>query len=162
VHNVNKQPAAGNMPGVTSDEGHVPTVPSSFANNFWGREDAGVYPMLERMHGSKVTSDELRNFYATRAQIEDDYAKKLFALCRKPLGSCEGGTLRTSLDVLRGEVESMGKAHQSIAGQMKAELEEPLAAFSGGLKERRKIVQTGIEKLHKTKMQQTAAVNKVC
>lgn len=54
----------------------------------------------------------------------------------------------------------MGKAHQNIAGQMKSELEEPLAAFAGGMKERRKIVQTGIEKLLKVKTQQTAAVNK--
>ena len=61
---------------------------------------------------------------------------------------------------MRGEVESMGKAHQGIAGQMKNELEDPLGAFSGGLKERRKIVQNGIEKLLKSKQQQTGAVNK--
>lgn len=83
------------------------------------------------------------------------------ALCRKPLGSSEVGTLRASLDVMRGEVESMGKAHQAIAHQMKSELEEPLAAFSGGMKERRKIVQNGIEKLFKVKQQQTQVVNKV-
>lgn len=44
---------------------------------------------------------------------------------------------------------------------MKRELEEPLAAFAGGMKERRKIVQNGIERILKTKMQQTATVNKV-
>ena len=55
----------------------------------------------------------------------------------------------------------MGKAHQAIAGQMKSELEEPLAAFAGGMKERRKIVQSGIEKLLKVKIQQTQVVNKV-
>ena len=55
----------------------------------------------------------------------------------------------------------MGKAHQSIAAQMKSELEEPLGAFAGGLKERRKIVQSGIEKLLKVKVQQTQVVNKV-
>ena len=65
-----------------------------------------------------------------------------------------------SLDVVRGEVESMGKTHQTIAGQMKSELEEPLSAFAGGNKERRKIVQSGIEKLLKTKTQQTGTVNK--
>jgi hypothetical protein len=54
----------------------------------------------------------------------------------------------------------MGKAHQSIAQQMKTELEEPLQAFAGGMKERRKIVQNGIEKLLKLKMQQTSTVNK--
>jgi len=70
--------------------------------------------------------------------------------------------LRASLDVLRGEVDGMGKAHQTIAAQMKTELDEPLAAFAGAMKERRKIVQSGIEKLLKVKVQQTQTVNKVC
>lgn len=33
------------------------------ANNFWGKDDAGVPPLLERMHDAKVTSDELKSFY---------------------------------------------------------------------------------------------------
>lgn len=33
------------------------------ANNFWGKDDAGVGPMLERMHNAKVTCDELKAFY---------------------------------------------------------------------------------------------------
>lgn len=83
------------------------------------------------------------------------------SLCRKPLGSAETGTLRASLDVVRGETEAIAKAHSAIAAQMKRELEEPLAAFAGGMKERRKIIQNGIERILKTKMQQTATVNKV-
>lgn len=96
-----------------------------------------------------------------RASIEDDYSRKLLSLCRKSLGSQEMGSLKASLDVLRGEVEMMGKQHQNISAQMKSELEEPLAAFAGGMKERRKIVQNGIEKLLKVKIQQTQMVNKV-
>ncbi|KAL8716262.1 MAG: hypothetical protein Q9220_000167 [cf. Caloplaca sp. 1 TL-2023] len=145
------------MPGTVAEG---PTVAMSFANNFWGKEDAGVQPLLERMQNAKVTCDELKLFYNTRAAIEDEYSRKLLALCRKPLGSSEAGTLRASLDVVRGEVESMGKAHQGIAGQMKSELEEPLTAFAGGMKERRKIVQAGVEKLYKIKQQQTQSVNK--
>lgn len=72
------------------------------------------------------------------------------------------GTLKSSLDTLRGEVESMGKQHQSNAAQMRSELEEPLTAFAGGMKERRKIVQNSIEKVLKVKQQQTQLVNKVC
>ena len=149
------------------------------ANNFWGKDDAGVQPLLERVQNAKVTCDELKSFYnstyqsamsnpvaslhvfSARATIEDEYSRKMTMLCRKPLGSLEAGTLRASLDVMRGEVEAMGKAHQGIAGQMKSELEEPLAAFAGGMKERRKIVQTGVEKLFKQKQQQTQTVNKV-
>jgi hypothetical protein len=96
-----------------------------------------------------------------RAAIEDEYARKLLALCRKPLGSGDTGTLRGSLDIVRGETEAIAKAHAAIASQMKSELEEPLAAFSGGMKERRKIVQNGIERLLKTKNQQIHTVNKV-
>ena len=37
---------------------------SVVANNFWGKEDAGVQPLLERMHNAKVTCDELKSFYS--------------------------------------------------------------------------------------------------
>ena len=112
------------------------------------------------MSNSKTTCDELKAFYNARAALEEEYAKKLLSLSRKPLGSTEQGTLRASLDVARGETECMGKQHALIAQQMKSELEEPLGAFAGGIKERRKIVQYGIEKLHKTKQTQTVHVNK--
>ncbi|KAF3801688.1 Septation protein imp2 [Colletotrichum gloeosporioides] len=137
-----------------------PAVALSFANNFWGKEDAGVGPLLDRMAAAKQTCDELKAFYSARASIEDEYARKLLSLCRKSLGSQEMGSLKNSLDTVRGEVESMGKQHQNIAAQMKTELEEPLAAFAGAMKERRKIVQNGIEKILKTKIQQTQHVNK--
>ncbi len=112
------------------------------------------------MHAAKITNDELKHFYGARAAIEEEYSRKLLNLCRKPLGSNETGTLRLSMDVIRSEVETMGKTHQNVAQQMRTELEEPLAAFAGGMKERRKIVQNGIEKLLKLKMQQTSTVNK--
>jgi hypothetical protein len=145
---------------MSTNNKHVLTNPA-VANNFWGKDDAGVGPLLDRMQNAKTTCDELENFYSTRAAIEADYAKKLLALARKPLGSSEAGTLRMSLDVVRGEVESIGKAHQNVAQQMKTELDEQLSAFAGGMKERRKIVQTGVEKLLKVKIDQTRAVNKV-
>lgn len=71
------------------------------------------------------------------------------------------GTLKISLDVLRGETEAMAKQHQTVSALMKSELDEPLAALAGAMKERRKIVQNGIEKLLKAKIQQTQLVNKV-
>lgn len=112
------------------------------------------------MQNAKTTGDELKAYYSARMAIEEEYAKKLLALGKKPLGSAEQGTLKMSLDVVRAETEGMGKQHQMISQQMKRELDEPLAAFAGGLKERRKIVQTGIEKLLKQKNSQTIAVNK--
>lgn len=116
-------------------------------------------PLLQPIY--KSVSLVLTSAFLARASIEDEYARKLLSLCRKPLGSQEMGTLKHSLDTVRGEVESMAKQHQNNSAQMKTELEEPLAAFAGGMKERRKIVQNGIEKLHKVKQQQTQLVNKV-
>lgn len=35
------------------------------ANNFWGKDDAGLQPMLDHVHGSKITNDELKVFYSS-------------------------------------------------------------------------------------------------
>lgn len=48
------------MPGTVSDG---PSVSMSFANNFWGKEDAGVEPLLSRMQYAKLTCDEVKGFY---------------------------------------------------------------------------------------------------
>ncbi|KFY03563.1 hypothetical protein O988_01395, partial [Pseudogymnoascus sp. VKM F-3808] len=72
------------MPGTVSEG---PSVALSFANNFWGKDDAGVNPLLERMHNAKQTCDELKAFYNARSSLEEEYARKLLALSRKPLGS---------------------------------------------------------------------------
>ena len=42
---------------------NVDLLIGAVANNFWGKDDAGVQPLLERMHNAKVTSDELKSFY---------------------------------------------------------------------------------------------------
>ena len=41
-------------------------VYDAVANNFWGKDDAGVGPLFERMHGAKATCDELKAFYSGR------------------------------------------------------------------------------------------------
>jgi hypothetical protein len=39
------------------------------ANNFWGKEDAGVGPLLERMQSAKTTCDELKSFYGGKCLV---------------------------------------------------------------------------------------------
>lgn len=41
------------------------------ANNFWGKDDAGVIPLLDRMHSAKVTSEELKDFYHGKHIVHD-------------------------------------------------------------------------------------------
>ena len=121
----------------------------------------GIYYRNLNVSGSLPCPNTNPSSSTARASLEEDYAKKMLSLSRKNLGSNEGGSLKASMDIVRGEVEAMAKAHQNIAAQMRHELEEPLAAFAGAIRERRKIVQGGGEKLLKTKTSQTNAVNKV-
>ncbi|KAK9486079.1 hypothetical protein V1527DRAFT_512673 [Lipomyces starkeyi] len=137
-----------------------PSVPLSFSNNFWGMQDNGVAVMFQRMREAKQTCEEIKSFYKERIMIEEDYSRRLLALSRKALGANEIGTLRTSLDTIRGETEQMGKAHANTATQIKGELEDPLIAFAAGMRERRKIVQTTLDKLSKAKIGQQATVQK--
>ncbi|KAK9373592.1 uncharacterized protein V1513DRAFT_480261 [Lipomyces chichibuensis] len=137
-----------------------PSVPLSFSNNFWGMEENGVTVMFQRMRETKQTCEEIKLFYKERIMIEEEYSRRLLALSRKALGTNELGTLRTSLDTVRGETEQMGKAHANTATQIKAELEDPLIAFAAGMRERRKIVQTTLDKLSKAKIGQQATVQK--
>lgn len=44
---------------------HLLADQTSVANNFWGKDDAGVGPMLDRMHNAKITCDELKSFYSS-------------------------------------------------------------------------------------------------
>jgi hypothetical protein len=37
------------------------------ANNFWGKDDAGVNPLLDRMQNAKQTNDELKAFYSGKS-----------------------------------------------------------------------------------------------
>lgn len=39
------------------------------ANNFWGKDDAGVTPLLARMAAAKTTCDELRAFYGGMSRL---------------------------------------------------------------------------------------------
>lgn len=43
------------------------------ANNFWGKDDAGVGPLLERMHAAKLTCDELKAFYGGMQPSDNMY-----------------------------------------------------------------------------------------
>lgn len=128
--------------------------PFCFSNNFWGKEDNGVNVLLGHVNNTKHTADEIRAFYKERASIEEEYAKRLTALARKGLGSHEVGTLKSALDKIRSNTENLGKTHSNAAQQFKAELDEPLAAFSGTMRSRRKTVQSLMEKLNKAKLQQ--------
>lgn len=134
--------------------------PFAFANNFWGKDEAGIHILLGHVNNTKHTAEEIRSFYKERAAIEDDYSRRLQALARKSLGSHEIGTLKAALDTIRSNTEILAKSHANAAHQFRTELEEPLSSFSGNLRARRKTVQALTEKLTKAKLYQRHAVDR--
>lgn len=72
------------------------------ANNFWGKDDAGVGPLLERMAAAKLTCDELKTFYGgahtlLAAQLQD---LQLTALSHTHSPSIHRGGLRPKAPVV--------------------------------------------------------------
>lgn len=134
--------------------------PVTFANNFWGADDAGYHRLIQRMHHAKQTTEELLSFYRERQSIEQDYARKLSNLANSPLGQNEYGSLRQSLDTIRATTQNMAAAHETTANQIAAQLFEPLEAFAVSVRERRKTVEDIMAKLTKAKSQRSAAVEK--
>lgn len=137
----------------------VDDIALAYSNNFWGKSETGVNVLLSHVNNTKHTAEEIKAFYKERAAIEEDYAKRLIALSRKGLGSHEVGTLKAALDTVRVNTETLGKSHANAASQFKKELEEPLAAFAGGMRVKRKAVQAAMDKLNKAKLSQQKIVD---
>ncbi|KAF9363390.1 hypothetical protein BGX34_004265 [Mortierella sp. NVP85] len=110
-----------------------------FANNFWGKDDAGYSALTTRMRHAKVTCQEILSMFQARAALEEEYGKKLLKLSKSPLGKDELGSLRDSLDVVRYEVEATGKSHVELASKMRDQLESALAEFNNSQKDKRKM-----------------------
>ena len=64
----------------------------------------------------------------------------MLKISKMPLGPKECGTLKASFIAVKTELEAMGHAHAEVAVGMRRELEEGVATFAGGWKERRKVV----------------------
>ena len=78
-----------------------------------------------------------------------------------PFGTRECGTLKASLATVKAEVEAMGTAHAEVAAAMRKDLEEAVSTFSVTMRERRKLIQTNVDKLRRTKQVQEQHLHKV-
>jgi len=103
--------------------------------------------------------EELRTFWKERALIEDDYAKRLAKLAKFNLGKDEIGELRNSLDIIRLETDKQAGFHQTLATQIKTDLEAQSAAFLARQAHFKKKYQSAVEKEFKTKNTQESFVN---
>ncbi|KAG0050791.1 Proline-serine-threonine phosphatase-interacting protein 2 [Gryganskiella cystojenkinii] len=122
-----------------------------FAENFWGKDDAGYSALTTRMRHAKLTCQEILGMFQARAALEEEYGKKLLKLSKSPLGKDELGSLRDSLDVVRYEVEATGKSHIELASKIRDQLEVALAEFNNAQKEKRKLHQVAIDRTFRNK-----------
>ncbi|KAG2188894.1 hypothetical protein INT44_004034 [Umbelopsis vinacea] len=132
----------------------------SFANSFWGRDDVGFEVLTSKMSSGKKTCEELRAFYNLKATLHDDLGRKLLKHVRMGLGRDETGTLKNLLDTTRKEIELNAQANVDMATKIRNNLEVPLENFMLEQKDKRKLVQTTVDKAHRNKQLHAAYVMK--
>ncbi|KAJ3564647.1 hypothetical protein NP233_g8163 [Leucocoprinus birnbaumii] len=125
-----------------------------FCNAFWGTGDVGPNVLFARMRGAERTTDELRNFWQERTNIEEEYAQKLAKLSQVPIGVEEVGELRASLDILRKETEAQATSHLELADRMRNVLEKQTAEFHMKQINHRRAFQANMEKKLKNRLTQ--------
>ncbi|KAJ7595938.1 hypothetical protein C8J56DRAFT_1043041 [Mycena floridula] len=99
--------------------------PLDFANAFWGGSTSGPSVLFARLRGAIRTVEELRAFWKERAQIEEDYAKRLGRLGKGILGKDEIGELRSALTSILHETTQQSSYHLTLASSIKTDLELP-------------------------------------
>ncbi|CDH55353.1 cell division control protein [Lichtheimia corymbifera JMRC:FSU:9682] len=109
-----------------------------FANSFWDPSDRGVDVIIEKLHNSKQTCEEIKKLYEIRSQIEEDYGERLLKLSQLIVGQAEEGTLSESLSHIPSALETTARAHLDLAQQLKHQLEAPLDGFLREQRESRK------------------------
>ncbi|PVU99947.1 hypothetical protein BB559_000266 [Furculomyces boomerangus] len=117
-----------------------------FAENFWSPQDRGVNVLLHKLKNAKQTSADIHNLISARAQLEEDYGKKLLKLSRASLGSEEINHMKNSLLTVRKEFEVTAKAHVNLGMSIRKDIVNPLTNLIAQQRQQRKTQVAIIEK----------------
>ncbi|KAI8917469.1 hypothetical protein BC831DRAFT_484696 [Entophlyctis helioformis] len=131
-----------------------------FVNSFWGEQNKGLDVLLARMKQGKHLSEEVHALLRERANIEEDYGKRMSKLAKTFNPKDEHGTLREALDVVRNELERSARVHQDLANELRVKLEKPLQEFITTQSAIRKNHQRILEKHNQNRSAQESAVIK--
>ncbi|KAI7868001.1 hypothetical protein BDF14DRAFT_1798612 [Spinellus fusiger] len=123
----------------------------TFSNHFWGKEDAGYEALTAKMNSTKKTYEELKALYSIRASLHEDYSKKLMKHVKVGMGREETGTLRALISTAHQELETTATTHLDLAHKIRSHLELPLDNFILEQKDKRRLIQTNVEKAHRNK-----------
>jgi len=114
------------------------TKVSPFADNFWGVEDfaAGFQVLTAYMKRGRKECEDVTDYLKERAEIEQEYAKKLLKLAKSTnkksgfgveLGEDElNTTLRASWKQIKESAEKVAAKHKSFADDILTVVEKPL------------------------------------
>lgn len=102
-----------------------------------GPNDEGVEVLRNRLRETIETDNQIVAMLASRydtyiiprAQIEEEYGKKLVRLAKGQLGETEIGSTRNVLDTTKLEIERCGQGHLALAEEIKMQLLKPLNDF---------------------------------
>ncbi|KAI9030724.1 hypothetical protein CLU79DRAFT_883874 [Phycomyces nitens] len=130
----------------------------SFSNNFWGKDDAGYEALTSKMNYTKKTFEELKAFYSIRASVHEEYGKKLLKHIKTELGREEIGTLRVLLLSAHKELEMAAQSSLEIAQKIRINVEVLLDNFILEQKDKRRLLQTNVDKAHRNKQLHTTHV----
>ncbi|KAG0175544.1 hypothetical protein DFQ28_008875 [Apophysomyces sp. BC1034] len=112
------------------------------------------------MNCVKKTYDELKAFYSVRASLHEEFGKKLLRHVKTELGREETGTLHMLLVSAHKELEITALANLELAQKIRMNLELSLDNFILEQKDKRKLIQTNVDKAHRNKKLHATYVSK--
>jgi len=118
-----------------------------FSEYFGG--EAGFAVIEEKVEQSKINLRTFKLFMFERAQIEEQYSKRLSALLKKTAKLVEYGTTREAWHAIRTEVETSIGIHQRLSVKLMNEVTVPVKKFKDDMKKTAKPVVNDTSKVKK-------------
>ncbi|ODQ77257.1 hypothetical protein BABINDRAFT_163757 [Babjeviella inositovora NRRL Y-12698] len=138
-----------------------PVFDGTFVNNFWGQENTGFDVVQTHMANGATSVDELVQFCKHKIQLEQEYARKLEALSKQMVGSCESGTLKQSVNALLHETRKMSEYHNQQASHIGQAVYEPLRRFADHFSEQKRAIERNVRLLKEEMDHADASVEKL-